>query len=147
MKAAKFKDQYELYERQKKEYADYVASVGGEENARNTVTGQQMRGELGKSMGNVLASESDMNQAAMASKLVKADNMAKIGGGGAVSASNAGGIIALTKEQLTELRIIREGIVKMAERDRASQSSFDTLREKGLTGATAAAALESDNSP
>lgn len=147
MKAAKFKDQYELYERQKKEYADYVASVGGEENARNTVTGQQMRGELGKSMGNVLASESDMNQAAMASKLVKADNMAKIGGGGAVASSNAGGIVALTKEQLAETKLIREAIVKMAERDRASQSSFDTLREKGLTGGTAAAALESDNSP
>ena len=147
MKAAKFKDQYELYERQKKEYADYVASVGGEENARKTVTGQQMRGEMGKSMGNLLTSESEMNQAAMGSKLVKADNMAKIGGGGAVSASNAGGIIALTKEQLTELRIIREGIVKMAENARNSQSSFDTLREKGLTGGTAAAALESDNSP
>jgi hypothetical protein len=147
IKAAKFKDTYDLYERQKKEYADYVASVGGEANARNTVTGQQMRGELGKTMGNVLTSESEMNQAAMGSKLVKADNMAKIGGGGAVASSNAGGIVALTKEQLAETKLIREAIVKMAERDRASQSSFDTLREKGLTGATAAAALESDNSP
>ena len=146
IKAAKFKDQYDLYERQKKEYADYVASVGGEENARNTVVGQQMRAAMGNTMGGLLASESEMNQAAMGSKMVKADNMAKIGGGGAVATSNSGSILSLTKEQLTELKLIKEGIVKMAEREKSATSSFDFLREKGAMGATVAS-LQSDNSP
>jgi hypothetical protein len=147
IKAAKFKDQYDLYERQKKEYAAFVESVGGQEEADKTPLGQQLRAELGKSMGNILASESDMNQAAMGAKVVKADAMAKIGGGGAVAASNAGGILALTKDQLSELKIIREGIQKMVERQRGGLSSFDTLRDKGLTGDTAAASLASDNQP
>lgn len=147
IKKAQFASEMDKLQKQSAEYQAYMDSVGGRENAEKTVTGQRMLQESAGTMDNLLKLESEINADSASSKLVRGDAMARIGGGGSVVTSN-GGIVELTKEQRDLLKAIRTGIDKLVEKNNAAGgSSFTFLREQGLTGATANAALASDNSP